>query len=337
MTSKRRSGRSSGRDPGRRFGIGSFATCSACPRAPANSSPRRKNWSDSRWVRELAEEQRSDGGWGPFHSRSTLLKQRIPSTEVGVERALALGLDASHPILTEAREYIVAVMRGDLAFPDYHEKNDRWATGMRLFLASTLSLIEPEHPALDEDRELWSEIAKRTFRSGTYDEQDEIDAHAELTGATVKDSYLLIGGRYQLSILGSKAGLLTSETEDALLRWLWERPQGIGYLGIPLSEPPPAKPGPFDRWLASLELVARCFPSRAEFAAPAIEWLWDRRNGEAFWDFGPRPAASSFLPLSDNWRHRKDRAFDWTTRILLLLRRYEAGGAGISLRKEETE
>jgi len=50
----------------------------------------------SRYVEELADEQWVDGGWGAFHSRSTRLKHKVPSTEVGVERALSLGLDASH-------------------------------------------------------------------------------------------------------------------------------------------------------------------------------------------------------------------------------------------------
>jgi hypothetical protein len=73
-------------------------------------------------VRELAAEQHADGSWGAFHSRSTNTNQKIPSTEVGVARAFALGLDATHPILQNARAYIVSMMKGARAFPDYHEK-----------------------------------------------------------------------------------------------------------------------------------------------------------------------------------------------------------------------
>lgn len=151
-------------------------------------------------IQELADEQWEDGGWGAFHSRSTLRKQKIPSTEVGVERALALGLDANHPILKKASAYIQAVMRGELAFPDYQEKNDRW--------------------------------------------------------------------------------------------------------------------------LASLELLSRCFPVWVDFAHPSIEWLWEQRNEQGLLDFGPRPSSIAFLPLSDNWYTRQNRLFDWTTRVLILLRKY---------------
>jgi hypothetical protein len=282
----------------------------------------RRHVEHSLCVRELACGQQAGGGWGAFHSRSARPHQRIPSTEVGVERAVSLGLDPGHPILRKASDYVRSIMQGATAFPDRHERNDRWPTGMRLFLASTLSLIHPGHPALDQDRALWHEIARRSFRSGEYREQDEIDAHADLTGASVRNSYLVLDSRYQLNILGSVPGVLSMELEEALLEWLWQRPDGVGYLGIPLSQPPPTKPGQFDRWMASLETLSRSFPMWVRHAQPATEWLWEQQSERATWDLGPRPQASSFLPLSDNWRSRKNRVFDWTARVLILLRAY---------------
>ena len=276
----------------------------------------------SRCVRELADEQWPDGGWGAFHSRNSKRRQKILTTEMGVERALALGLDAGHPILQKASDYIQSIMQGEAVFPDTYEKNDRWPTGMRLFLASTLSRIHPIHPTLDADRQLWCEIAQRTFQSGRYSEQDEIAAHADLTGATVKDTYLVLKSKYQLNILGSIPGTLPPGIERALLTWLWQRPEGIGNLGLPLFQPPPDNPNYVDRWLSSLELLSRCFPAWVRFVEPSIGWLLDQRDDRGYWDFGPRPVSSAFLPLSDQWRDRQNRQFDWTTRVLTLLRRY---------------
>jgi hypothetical protein len=273
-------------------------------------------------VQELADEQWADGGWGAFHSRSTRLKQRIPSTEFGVERALALGLDPKHPVLEKTTRYLLSIIDGETPFPDYHEKNDRWQTGMRLLLASTLSLIHPQYPVLDKDRKLWISIAEMTFRTGKYCEEDEIKAHAKLTGATVKGSYLVLNNRYQLNILGSIPGMLPMALERSLLQWLWERPNGIGYLEMPLHHEPPNHPAQIDRWLASLELLARCFPSWVTFAQSSIEWLWNQQNPQGYWDLGARPSSLSNLPLSDDWRKKNNRVFDWTTRILTLLRKY---------------
>jgi hypothetical protein len=218
------------------------------------------------------------------------------------------------------------MIQGRLAFADPAEKNDRWPIGVRLFLASTLSLIHPAHPVLDGDKKLWHRIAQRTFQSGQYDEQDEIEAHAELTGASVKGSYLVLNGKYQLNLLGSTSGMLSTEREHNLLRWLWGKVNGIGYLGIPLNLEPPASPGPFDRWLSSLELLARSFPSWVEFARPSIAWLWEQRDEQGYWDFGPRPVSVSNLPLSDSWRARRNREYDWTTRVLVLLRKAHDAG-----------
>lgn len=100
------------------------------------------------------------------------------------------------------------------------------------------------------------------------------------------------------------------------------RAKGIGYLEIPLNREPSRKTGKFDRWLSSIELLARLFPSWVRFARSSINWLMEQRDEQGFWDFGARTNAITFLPLSDSWRERRQRQFDWTTRSLILLRRY---------------
>jgi hypothetical protein len=275
---------------------------------------------ESRQVKILIDEQRGDGGWGAFHSRSTTSKQRIASTEVAIERALNLGLDTDHSLLIKAKRYLLSIIRGDLPFPDYHEKNDRWPTGMRLLVASTLSLIDPECESIDSERDLWRQIAIQTFKSGTYKEIDEIAAHRALTGATVKDSYLRINNRYALNILGSKEGLLSDDVESALLEWLLELPEGIGYLGVSLSSSPSRyAPGLLDRWLTSLEMLSRLFRRSTEYILGQAQWIWALQGEDGLWDLGSRSSSSTYLPLSDTWHSPKSRKIDWSTRILVLL------------------
>lgn len=277
---------------------------------------------DSLWVRGLGAEQREDGGWGDFHSRSSGSTRRVPSTEVGVERAVALGLEREDPIPSRAHAYLLSLLEGVRPFPDRAERNDRWATGSRLFAAATLSLIDPASSALEPDRTLWREIASRALRTGSYREEDDVAAHAELTGATIRGSYLVLSGRYQLNLLGSVSGLLPAEIEESLLAWLWGKPDGIGYLGERLPLPAPEGAGRFDRWLSSHELLARCFPAWGRRAGDVVDWLCAQRSDEGFWDFGPRGSTSTALPLSDSWRTREARIADWTSRVLFLLRRF---------------
>lgn len=276
---------------------------------------------DSQQLKTLAKEQSRNGSWGRFHTADSQSTKKISITEVGVARAIALGLDASHPVLKKAADYILQVMEGEKAFPDPAEENDHWELGARLFLASTLALIYPRHPALVPERALWQAIATRTFQRGGYDEKTEIKAHKALTGASVEGSYLRLNGKYQVALLGSGPGGLAPRLESAWLNWLWNLEEGIGYLGIPLSGKPPTEPGAVDRWLESLELLANAFPSWLEHAKPTIDWLWKQQDSDGNWDFGPRPASITNLPLSDSWRRRVNRPFDWSTRVLILLRK----------------
>lgn len=274
----------------------------------------------SKQVRILLKELREDGGWGAFHSRSSRSKVKISSTEVGVERALNLGLDKDHDGLKKVKNYLLSLIEGKINFPDYYEKNDRWETGMRLFLASTLSFIDPDNRELNEDRNLWREIAIRTFKSGDYSEREEIKAHRELTGASVKDSYLKINNRYSLNILGTKKKLLPFKIEQALLEWLGSIEEGIGYLEMPLSRKPPLnKPGPIDRWFTSLELISRSKFHPPSYFIDQLNWIWQQQDSDGLWDFGPRSASSTFHPLADSWRIKKNRKIDWSIRVLILL------------------
>jgi hypothetical protein len=190
---------------------------------------------------------------------------------------------------------------------------------MRLFLASTLSRIDPSHEILEQDRALWREIAMGTFRSGSYSSEDEAQAHASLTGASVKDSYLVINNRYALNVLGSKRDLLPAAVEDSLLAWLQQHDRGIGYLDTPLGKLPSlSKPSPLDRWFTSLEMVVRLFPRSAHSWDVWIDWIWSQQDSAGLWDFGPRSPSSTFFPLADDWRRKNQRRIDWSTRVLLL-------------------
>lgn len=270
-----------------------------------------------RHVCTLASEQWEDGSWGRLHSKDYSAKQKIGTTEIGVERAIHLGLDRDHPILQKASQYLVSVLEtGECR--DRPEKNNRWETGVRLFAASTLVKIEPLHPALDEIWALWTEIIVRAFASGRYDEDAEVEAHRELTGASVRGSFLTLQNKYTLSLMGSRSTDLLPRLEENLIPFIWYLYEGIGYLNVGVSHPPIMKPGPIDRWFASHELLSQ-FSTWRGLAGETVEWLWEKCNFDGRWDFGPKSPTGVVLPLSENWRRKNARQVDWTMRVLLLL------------------
>jgi hypothetical protein len=68
-------------------------------------------------------------------------------------------------------------------------------------------------------------------------------------------------------------------------------------------------------------MLSRLFPNWLHFARPWIEWIWDQRGEDGYWDFGPRSSSTTFFPLSEDWKTLKNRQLDWTTRALILLKR----------------
>jgi len=285
----------------------------------------RKEMLKSRWVLELKNEQREDGDWGRFHS-ATKSKGKIATTEAAVERGLALGLEASDLVFHKAIDYLSCLLEGEVEFPDPAERNNRWATGTQLFVAATLARIDPNLSILDEPWQLWATIAERTFASGKYNAEAEIRVHEKLTGASMKDSYLVLNNRYQLTLLGSRAERLSKTLENALVSWVWHRVDGVGYLEIPLSRLPRRfTAGMLDRLFTSLEILS-CFPSWRTYADGVVDWLWKQRNSEGLWDFGPRASMSVYFPLSENWRNVRHRQHDWSTRVLTLLRKFYDSG-----------
>jgi len=274
------------------------------------------------WVQQLIQEQHPNGSWGRFHSRDSQFKQKIITTEVGVDRGLALGLDASHPVFCRTVDYLTQLLGSQISFPDPAESNDRWPVGVQLFTAATLSKLKPNHPSLNDVWDLWHQIASQTFAAGKYDPDAEIQVHKALTGATIKDSYLVIRNKYALTLLSAHTENLSDKLQTDILAWIWDHPEGVNYLGVqPSIIPTGVNPGYVDRWFSTHELLS-CFPAWKAKAAATLEWLWSQRGDDGIWDFGLRSTSSHYLPLSPSWRNPIYRKIDWSVRVLMLLSKY---------------
>jgi hypothetical protein len=274
---------------------------------------------DSVHLAALRGEQRADGSWGRLHSRDTSARGGGSTTEWAVERLLALGLEVGHPVIDAAAQHLASILEGRTEPADPPEKNDRWAAAVRLFAAATLARIDAAHPALDAAWDLWHEIARRTFASGTYDARAEIEAHRALTGASVAGTYLVLSNRYALTLLAARAARMDDDVRRALALWIGQKGDGVGYFGIPLAVPPQGmSAGSLERFLQSHEVAARFGVSGAA-TGPLADWLGRHRHPDGLWDLGPRVSWTAELPLSETWRRANARATDWTVRVLALL------------------
>lgn len=276
----------------------------------------------SKWILELENQQEPNGSWGRFHSRDSSVRKRFPTSELAIQRALALGLDKDSQLLKKAVGYMARHLQGQEVWSDPPEKHEGWPVGIRFITAGSLARVDKKHPALDEIWALWAEIVRRAFGSGKYNADVERQAHRELNGITTKNKYLKLWTVYPLLIISATGNSLPADLERALLDWIWNWDGGIYYVNNDrLADFPEIGSRQFWGWLDALEVLSN-FDRWRSVAKDAIAWLWKQRNHEGFWDFGPRVPTHYYFPLSDSWRRSLARQIDCSTRILILLRRY---------------
>jgi hypothetical protein len=277
--------------------------------------------SENRWIRELGDAQHHDGSWGRFHTRDTAADQRIPTTEQGVYEAVALGLEPTDDLLRRAGGHMVGILTGAVSVPDYAEQTPFWAAMMRFFVGGTMALFDPYIPVLDRVMADARVLLEETFSTGSYDAEDEAQAWQSIVDTSETGRYLSLSTRYFLELFGPHVDELPLPLEDAYANWLWRRKGGVGYLGVPLMQPPDPESPTLGRWLLSLDLMSP-FPSSRAFVQEPLAWLWEHRNSNGLWDFGPRTGDKDFFQLSSSWREAHARENDHSTRALLALSRY---------------
>lgn len=268
----------------------------------------------SKWIHRLEIAQLPDGSWGRFHSQDTRVKTAFRTTEEAIDRAFSLGLDPSHPVLAQAKTYIENVLNGQAHVTDREEKSESWPLLINFILAGRLAQIEPANPLLDDAWDCLVEITRQAFISGKYQLADEAQAFLQRANTHVPKGFL--ESKHALLILSART--LPGSIERQLVEWIWHKPDGIRYLRAPLYAPQPRM---IAYWLRSMNILTR-FPSWREVSVSTLNRLWDQRDNQGLWDFGSQIAWCTDFPLSESWRQSMNRRVDYSTCILVLLRRY---------------
>ncbi len=268
----------------------------------------------SKWVKQLLEAQLTNGSWGRFHSQDTKNRTVFRTSEEAIDRALALGLWTDHPVLTQARIYIEKVLTGKAHITDRDEKNEAWPLLIKFILAGRLAQIDSTNQALEPYWEFMLEVTRQAFTSGCYRLEDEAQAYLRISGVHVPQGFL--ESQHALWILSARN--LPRPLEYALVEWIWNKPNGLRYLRAPLSRPQPRLTA---YWLRSMNILTR-FSAWREVSVDAVNQLWEQRDSQGLWDFGSQIARCVDFPLSESWRLGTKRKVDYSTCILVLLRRY---------------
>lgn len=275
----------------------------------------------SKWTEILRNEQHEDGSWGRFHTEDTKRKQKIPTTQFAISRAIELGIDQGDKMLSSAIRYMQEVLSDRRRWPDVYEKNVWFAPGVKIFTAAALSTVDSENPLVARVRDQMIEIYRRTLHSGIYNRSEERSASLDVLGVDVSGSYISISSAPNLELIGSCNGSFPIEMQQTLFKAIWNEQVKTFYLRPrPSRFPDTILSRDFLWWFHTVNVMTR-ISTPTDIAEKLIEWFQANRGTDGLWD-GPRqPGRTAEFPLSESWRRSGNRAIDYSTQIGSLISR----------------
>jgi hypothetical protein len=199
------------------------------------------------------------------------------------------------------------------------ERSEALQVMSRCITCSVLAKIDPLHPALESEWRLWSEIAERTFSSGSYDAEAEQQAHRDLNELQTR-SYYKFNVLHPLIVLSATANRLPEKIERNLMQWVYDQPDGIYYVaGGRMAVFPEPGERRFARWLESLSILAR-FRSGREVISDALHYVRSLVSPDDLWEYKISPGSNPSFPLSESHRNPMSKRIDCSIPVLTLLR-----------------
>jgi len=275
----------------------------------------------SKWYRQLVDEQWEDGSWGRFHSMDSRIanKQKFISTEAALRRLRELGLSKDDPVVAKCIRLMERYIREEEAWPDYvekHKDNGRGFIFCRPFLtAANLNLFDPENPVIKSLRDVVAETTKTAFVDGCFNEVYWKQKVSEYLVPSIAHP----GIAYSPMLL-QNVGCMEDTLQRHYLSYIWEKQNGIYYISnFAVSKKHSLEDKKFTTWLSSLELLSG-FSLFPEFMKNDIfQHLMNEVNRIIIGDVTLPPAHPITGHYSDNWRDKNKRKTDMVLRITRIL------------------
>lgn len=290
------------------------------PYQDENLSLLRKAFLHSDIVEEMYETQDMYGGWGRLQSKDYSVKAKIPTSGVGIERCLYIGLTVEdRDILFMAGEYLQSLLEGT-SHEKLWEKNERAHPWQRATVCNLLEGITPNHPLCDETWRQWLYIAGRAYETGEYSYEKDRAAQHEVF-LTREDRLVPM----QSELLLKRRQSISAPLEDAMLRHLGGIANARGHFW---DKTPDRLPENFSynmtrRWFKTFNYINQ-FRGSGMFLADSVEWLLENAREDGLWDWGPqvKDPWGYFGYFSCNRSYKHNRVVDCTIEILSFLKQY---------------
>ncbi len=271
-------------------------------------------------VEEMYQTQDDYGGWGKLQSKDYSVKAKIPTSSVGIERCLYIGLTVKdRDILFMAEEYLKEFLLGT-GHEQIWEKNERASPWHRAKVCNLLEAITPYSPLCDETWRQWLFIAGRAYENGEYSYEKEKAAQHEVF--LTRENRLV---PMQSELLLKRRGEISASLEDAMLRHLGGDACEHGYFW---DKTPDELPENFvynktRRWFKTFHYINQ-FRGSELYLKKAVEWIMENVREDGVWDWGTqiKDPWGYFGYFSCNRKYRYNRVVDCTIEILDFLKHY---------------
>lgn len=271
-------------------------------------------------VEEMYQTQDINGGWGKLRSKDYSVKAKIPTSGVGIERCLYIGLTIEdRDILFMASEYLQELLHGTGGEGAF-EKNERANPWQRAIVCNLLEAITPNHPLCDETYRQWLYIAGRAYEEGEYSYEKDKAAQHEVF--LTKESRLV---PMQSELLLKRRQEIAETLEETMLRHLGKNAYENGYFW---EKTPDKLPDSFvykqtRRWFKTFNYINQ-FRGSKIYLENAVEWLLENAREDGLWDWGTqvKDPWGYFGYFSCNRHYSHNRVVDCTIEVLSFLKLY---------------
>lgn len=280
----------------------------------------REDFWNSDIVQELYQTQSFRGDWGSLNSKDYSVKAKIPTTTVGIERCLYLGLTLEDKdMLFLAQEHLESYLLGTNTDPLYN-KNERAIPWQIAQICALLEAIHPYNELCDRTYHEWHYIAKRAYSDGEYSYERDAAAQHEIFGT--REARLI---PMQSKLLVAREKELSSELEASMLRHLGGHANECGYFWekTPTQLPENFIHNKTRRWFATFNYINQ-FRGSSMYLSHVVEWLLENRRPDGLWDWGTQTKDpwGYFGYYSCNRNYTHNRIVDCTMEILHFLKKY---------------
>ncbi|HNX15063.1 MAG TPA: hypothetical protein PK854_07750 [Oscillospiraceae bacterium] len=271
-------------------------------------------------VEDLCRTQAPNGGWGRLYAKDYSAKDKIPTSTVGINRALYIGLTLEdRDILLCAQDYLEDFLNGTP--PERpHETNERAKPWRTAHICELLESIRPYNDLCDQTYIEWLHIASRAYQSGEYSYERDAAAQHEVFWTREKRIIPI-----QAGLLMKRPKEVPPKLEEAMLCHLGGKAYEHGYFwpNCPAKLPEHFVCNKTRRWMYAFNYINQ-FRGSALYLSDTVRWLLENQNADGLWDWGTQTKDPwgyfGYLSMSRNRVH--NRIVDCSMEILNFLNDY---------------